>query len=212
MPSVAVTQLVRAVSVPGTLFANLFQLKSRQLRLLLGKRVQFTMGRGAELRIARRLSVGVESGTRVETRVEIQEHGILTVGGSVAVLSGGFMRVGAKALLSIGDQTFVNRGARISSSSAVTIGEGCLVGFDAIIMDDDYHHVIVDGEERSSCRPITIGDHVWVGARAMILKGVTIGTGSVVAAGSVVTKDVPPHSLVGGSPARILKEGVSWAR
>ena len=57
--------------------------------------------------------------------------------------------------------------------------------------------------------PIEIGDNVWIGARAIILKGVTIGAGSVVAAGSVVTKDVGPGELVAGSPARYIKD-VTW--
>lgn len=195
----------------NTLFANAFQLKSRQLRLVLGTKARFSMGRGAELRIAKRLSVGVGRGNHAVTRLEIHDNGILTVNGSAEVRSGCFIRVGEHSSLILGHQTRINSGTRVSSSSTVVLGEDCRVGFDVIIMDNDYHHVIIDGDERPSCRPITIGDHVWIGARAIILKGVTIGSGSVIAAGSVVTKDVPPNSLVGGSPMKILKTGVSWA-
>ena len=59
-------------------------------------------------------------------------------------------------------------------------------------------------------KPIKIGNHVWIGQRATVLKGVTIGDGAVIAAGSIVTRDVPPHSLVGGIPAKVLKENVEW--
>lgn len=59
-------------------------------------------------------------------------------------------------------------------------------------------------------KPISIGDHVWIGLNATILKGVTIGEGSVIAAGSVVVKDVPAHTLVGGIPAKVLKENIEW--
>jgi acetyltransferase-like isoleucine patch superfamily enzyme len=58
--------------------------------------------------------------------------------------------------------------------------------------------------------PVAIGDNVWIGAKAIILKGVTIGDGAVVAAGSVVTKDVAPGVLVAGNPARTLKSNVQW--
>ena len=57
---------------------------------------------------------------------------------------------------------------------------------------------------------MVIGSHVWIGCNVLILKGVTVGDGAVIAAGSVVTKDVPAASLVGGNPARILKENVTW--
>ena len=58
--------------------------------------------------------------------------------------------------------------------------------------------------------PIHIGNHVWVGVRAIILKGVTIGDGAIIAAGSVVTRDVPANTLVGGVPAKIIKDNISW--
>ena len=58
--------------------------------------------------------------------------------------------------------------------------------------------------------PVTIGDRVWIGCRATVLKGVTIGDGAVVAACSVVTRDVPPRALVAGNPARVVREDVTW--
>ena len=58
--------------------------------------------------------------------------------------------------------------------------------------------------------PIVIGDHVWIGMNVIVLKGVTIGEGSIVAAGSVVNKDVPPHCLVAGVPAKVVKTDVTW--
>jgi len=66
----------------------------------------------------------------------------------------------------------------------------------------------VDG--KSVATPIIIGDHVWIGMNVTVLKGVTIGDGAVVAAGSMVTKDVPPHSLVAGVPAKVVKTDVEW--
>ena len=88
----------------------------------------------------------------------------------------------------------------------ITIGDLCVFGEQVIIRDDDGH--TLDDTPRTA--PITIGNNVWVGARAMILKGVTIGDGAVVAAGSVVTKDVPGGTLVGGVPARVIRKDVTW--
>lgn len=73
-------------------------------------------------------------------------------------------------------------------------------------MDTDYHSI--DGKPYTV--PVTIGNHVWIGCKSIILKGVNIGDGAIIAAGSVVTKDVPPFSLVAGSPAKLIKENVKW--
>ena len=86
---------------------------------------------------------------------------------------------------------------------AVTVGRDCQIGWDAIITDSDQHARAGLGE---ATRPVVLGDRVWVGARAVILKGVTVGDGAVIAAGSVVTRDVPANTLVAGQPARVVRE------
>jgi len=73
------------------------------------------------------------------------------------------------------------------------------------VLDCDYHGVD-DRDGGGKCAPVIIEDDVWLGTRAIVLRGVRIGTGSVVAAGAVVTKDVAPHTLVGGVPARALRK------
>ena len=85
------------------------------------------------------------------------------------------------------------------------IGENVRIAPYSIILDSDFHSVSdhfaeVEGE------PIIIEDNVWITTRATILKGVTIGKGSVIAAGAVVNKDVPPYSIVGGVPAKLIKK------
>nr|WP_317170070.1 acyltransferase [Rhodocytophaga rosea] len=114
------------------------------------------------------------------------------------------LSVGKGALLSIGDHTFINTGVIISVRSKVSIGKYCQIANQVIIMDNDFHGV----ENRDTPeipQPIIIEDNVWLATRCMILKGVTIGKGAVVAAGAVVTKDVPPYTLVGGVPAKIIR-------
>jgi acetyltransferase-like isoleucine patch superfamily enzyme len=76
-----------------------------------------------------------------------------------------------------------------------------------LIMDTDFHRV--DGRP-SGDAAVSIGNRVWIGVGAKILKGVTVGDGAIVAAGSVVTRDVPAATLVAGNPARVIREQVSW--
>jgi maltose O-acetyltransferase len=106
--------------------------------------------------------------------------------------------------LEIGNRVFVNYGCSISAHTHVRIGDGCLIGQYSIIMDCD-HHSPEDDDGHGDTSPVVIEDRVWIGARAIVLKGVTIGRGAIVAAGSVVTKDVPPGVVVGGAPARLLR-------
>lgn len=106
------------------------------------------------------------------------------------------------ATLSIGEHTFIN-GVFISVESSITIGNHVDIAPYVMIMDDQMPHTY-KGEDKIPL-PIVIGDHTWIATRSIILRGVTIGEGAVVAAGAVVTKDVAPYTLVGGIPARTIK-------
>ena len=106
---------------------------------------------------------------------------------------------------------FVNAGAQIRCMDHIKIGNQCIFARNSVIMDFDAHHIYYnDGSENAITAPISIGDKVWVGFNAMVLKGVNIGDGAIVAAGAVVTKDVPPYTLVAGCPAKVIAEGVRW--
>lgn len=114
--------------------------------------------------------------------------------------------------LTMGHGTNVNGvGTKILCASGITIGEFCTFSWDVQLLDNDFHAITVDGVEQPSAAPITIGDRVWVGTRAIVLKGVTIGDGAVVAAGAVVTKDVPAGAVVGGMPAKVIGRADSWS-
>lgn len=113
------------------------------------------------------------------------------------------LSVHAGALLQIGARTRLN-GVHIAAKSRIIIGSNVRIAPYTLIMDSDFHDI----EEHSSeglTSPIVIGNNVWIASRSVILKGVTIGEGSVIAAGSVVTKSVPPNSMVAGVPAKVVK-------
>ena len=107
--------------------------------------------------------------------------------------------------LEIGNNVFINYGTSIVSSAHVKIGDDCLIGTHVMVMDCDFHRV-EDKVWDTTGRPIAIENRVWLGNRSIILKGVTIGHDAVVAAGSVVTADVPPRTVVAGVPARVVRE------
>jgi serine acetyltransferase len=111
------------------------------------------------------------------------------------------------ATVEIGANTYLNERCQISVFDRVSIGENCAIAWDVHLTDSDQH--ILDGKPHISA--ITIGNRVWIGARATILKGVTIGDGAVIAAGSLVTTDVPAGALAAGSPARVVRTEVTWS-
>lgn len=106
------------------------------------------------------------------------------------------------AVVKIGKGTYLNRGTEIVAASAVSIGADCKIARDVIIMDTDQHPV---GQAEMLLKPVVIEDRVWLGSRAMVLKGVCIGHDSIIGAGAIVTKSVPPYSVVVGPAARTIK-------
>ena len=109
----------------------------------------------------------------------------------------------------IGDNVGIS-GSTICATTSVTIGNNVLIGSGCLISDTDSHPIdwedrLYDRNEKTRKAPIVIEDNVFIGARSIILKGVTMGEGAVVGAGSVVSKDVPPYSIVCGNPARVVK-------
>ena len=114
---------------------------------------------------------------------------------------------GATAKLKIGKKCSIGDRTEIHCGENVIIGDGVIIAWDCNILDRDYHST--DGGFEKTA-PVHIGDHVWIGCRSIVLKGVTIGDGAVVAAGSVVTKNVPPNTLVAGNPAEAKKVVRGW--
>ncbi len=121
--------------------------------------------------------------------------------GNVGLFNGVRFECWLDASIRVGDGTYLNSGTEIVAAQSVTIGRDCKIARDVIIMDTDQHAL---PGQALQVAPVIIEDRVWIGARAIVLKGVRIGHDSVVAAGAVVTRDVPPRTIVGGVPARIL--------
>lgn len=132
------------------------------------------------------------------SRLEVEGHFYLLTGFHLAI------NEGAKLTLGSG---YINNNATIDCFESITVGHGVAISSGVTIRDSDNHSI--NGNTVVTA-PIVIEDNVWIGLNATILKGVRIGKGSVVAAGAVVTKDVPENTLVGGVPARMLKQDIVW--
>lgn len=146
---------------------------------------------------------------RLEGRARVVAHGSMRIGARVRMI-GHVVPVelvseqGAE--LSIGDRTFINYGVSIGATQRISVGSECNFGPYVNVVDSAFHELDPDRRfERPSPQPVTIGDRVWLGVRVIVLPGVTIGDGSVIGAGSVVTHDIPPRSLAVGSPATVIR-------
>jgi maltose O-acetyltransferase len=142
---------------------------------------------------------------------------MLTVGADVAFgyhhsarLGNGEILVQARTRDSeiiIGNGTTLNNNSVVCATRSIHIGERCLIGDGVVIIDSDFHDInpVTRHESSGPSEPVRIGNNVWIGSRAMVMKGVTIGDNSVIGAKSLVTKDIPPNCIAVGIPAKVIK-------
>lgn len=146
---------------------------------------------------------------RVWGRPVIQNFGELVIGDRlqlVSTVARSEIVSGPQGRVEIGDRVYINYGCSISAQDLVSIGNGSSIGTYCILMDNDFHSVDPAlRNERPPSSPIILEENVWLGARVIVLKGVRIGRDSVIGAGSVVTRDIPPSSVAAGSPARVIR-------
>ncbi len=151
-----------------------------------------------------------------------KRHPAVELGAHVSCYAGVSFALGEHATCKIGDFSLIN-GAMIMANERIEIGKHVLISWNVGIADSDFHPL--DAAQRRldtmalapfykdrparpdiTARPVSIGDNVWIGFNAVILKGVTIGENAVVAAGAVVSKSVPANVVVAGNPAVIVKQ------
>jgi maltose O-acetyltransferase len=150
-------------------------------------------------------------GTEIEITgpVIIQNSGTIEIGDQVIFDSKWYKPIyiqlsRPEARLTIEDNVYINYGTEISLVKDIFIGTYSLISIDCLIYDTDWHNIDGSGKD-APIAPTRIGRGVWLGARVMVMKGVTIGDNTVVAANSVVTNDLPNNVLAGGCPARVIR-------
>ena len=107
--------------------------------------------------------------------------------------------------ITVGKNVFINTGCRFQDQGGIRIGNDVLIGHNVVLATLN-HDFAPYNRATMHPAPVHIEDRVWIGANATVVPGVTIGENSIVAAGAVVTKDVPPNTIVGGVPAKVLKK------
>lgn len=149
----------------------------------------------------------VGPGVRTAGRPHIENAGFMSLGANVMLKSiPAQLELATErgARLTIGADSIITYGANIGCTERITIGKRCLIGPYSMIIDCSFHELL-DRSKRPPSRPVTLEDDVWIGAKVSVLPGVTIGRGSVIGAGSVVTKDVPAYCVAMGMPAKVVK-------
>lgn len=166
-------------------------------------------------------AVNIGSGTKVTlaTLSAREPNGCSLSIGSYSNIEASLVLERSSARISIGSRTHLGGGTLLAAASSIEIGDDVLIAFEAIVMDHNSHslkfrerqHDVRDWLQGTkdwstvATATVKISNKAWIGMRAVVLKGVTIGEGAVVGAGSIVTSDVPPWTIVAGNPARIIR-------
>ncbi len=111
-----------------------------------------------------------------------------------------------KGEIKIGKYCLITPGVRIMAAEKIHIGDSCMIAHGAYISDADWHGIYNRSKPVGKTKPVIFEDNVWIGDSAIVCKGVKIGKNSIIGAGSVVTKDVPPNTVFAGNPAKKVKD------
>lgn len=157
-----------------------------------------------KIKFNKRIKMNVINSIKGKLLIEMFPGANCIIGKFLMIRGPLYIKCTDKAMLSIGNRVFFNHNCSITCSQDIRIGDNCMFANNLVIVDHD-HRVDADGVRGELVsNPVIIEDNVWCGANVTILRGVHIGQGAVVAAGAVVTKDVPPHSIVAGVPGRTV--------
>lgn len=141
------------------------------------------------------------------------DHIKVVIGAGTALLGG--LHLAAKGTAFIGDNTTMGQARLTANYADLVIGDDCQISEDVAVQCNE-QHALCDAETgapiHTQRRHVRIGRHVWLGRRSIVLPDVTIGAGSVVESGAVVSSNVQPNTMVGGAPAQQLREKVTWRR
>ena len=138
----------------------------------------------------------------------LKENASISVDDASTIMGGSRIYINSNATLRLGG-CYINNNVNISCFEKIEIGKEVVISENVCIRDSD-NHAIISNQNQVPTQAVKIGNKVWIGMNVTILKGVNIGDGAIIAAGSLVNKDIPPCCLVGGVPAKIIKQNIEW--
>lgn len=190
-----------------TVFANV-RLRAFHFPLIIYPNVRCRLGAAATVEGRGRLLFGCRwpLGRYYPSLLRLAKGACIQVTGPISVFTNASVSVNEGASLLLGSG-YVNEGVTLDCFNRISIGHNVVISKNVTIRDDDNHEI---NQGRNGTPSIIIGNRVWIGLNAIILPGVTIGDGAVIAAGAVVTRDVPPRCLAAGVPAKVKKTDISW--
>ena len=162
-----------------------------------------------------RLCIMEEPKNCTDTHIQLGSNSTVSVG-KACWLSNTFIHTEQSGHVVIGERSSFTARARfiMHEPSRVTIGRDCMIASDVQFMTSDAHTIYEcsSGRRLNDAEDIDVGDHVWIALQTFVLKGAKIGAFSIVGMRSVVTGELPANCLAAGTPAKVLREGVSWDR
>lgn len=214
--------MLRLLSFPKTLLFNFWYLPFRdaiKLPFAVSHRV-WLMELGGRVSISGEVTPGmIEIGfgevaifDQNRSRTIWQVSGEVEFRGPANIGHGSKLSVSGK--LKLGKNFKITAESSVVAAKEIVIGDDVLFSWDVLVLDTDFHPVLdAEGKRLNPDAPVVIGDRVWVGCRALLLKGVRLADGVVIAAGSVVSRPVErENSVAGGSPAAVIRENITWQR
>ena len=150
------------------------------------------------------------------TKLRLQANSKLSMGPNSLICRGTYISVWPNQELRMEANTYVGHNSYINTRMGLRIGRNTAIGHSVTIMDYDGHPIFFEGQTGNAesyggkSDPIKIEDNVWIGFGSTIMKGITIHNGAIVGSKSVVTRDVPPNTIVAGNPAKVIRENVTW--
>ena len=185
-------------------------------KVLPHKNAVLNFDKGAKIIIEKgKLEIGYNKlkGSKSETHIRMNKNSTWKCHNGALLHYDTVLEIKEKAVFDTGFFS-MNGGSTIITHKKITFGEDVMIGRNVIIYDSDFHSIYNRHYKAVNYpKPVTIEDHVWLTTNIMVQKGVTIGKDSLIAAYTVVNKDIPPHSLIGGkATGEIIKDWVRWGR
>ena len=138
-------------------------------------------------------------------QIELFSESNLKIGTFLMSAGPCYIKCTENAMCKIGEKVFINHNCSITCVEEITIGDACNIANNVVIVDHDHRLGKYGVEQVLESKPVHIGKNVWIGANTVILRGVSIGDGAIIAAGAIVNQDIPPYEIWGGVPAKRIK-------